>query len=147
MAQACSTSQSNNPDVTIVLINKDLSNDAFENIEPPKFDYSIVDYNNNLQTILMKIVELSKTWTTKNIQEVDLIVRTEAEYTTLMQFRKLSKLNNDILSKKIIDELITHESGLFETRNAQKQPTISTTIEKTKSHKKFKLFGKNKKSE
>jgi len=62
-------------------------------------------------------------WDIKNICIEDLIIRNEGEFKVIQQFRKLKDLSNEILTKRILDDILINESSIFDKRNKNKDPT------------------------
>lgn len=115
-----------------------IKNDTSIDIEPPK-QPSVDDILPQLHALMEKVYEYSKSWTVKNIDPSDLFLRNEQEYTTLMQFRKMQKLNSDMLTKKLLDNLMISENALFEARNENKAPTTTLPTEDKEKKKPKKI--------
>lgn len=112
-------------------------------IEPPKMEIMEVnktpeitkeefqEYATNLHKLLDNIVDLaSKTWGYKELDYGSLIVRDKNEYVTLLQYRRLKKIQDEYLSKNVCDLLITKENQIFESRNEGKEKHHTHRVEK-----------------
>jgi hypothetical protein len=98
----------------------------------------------SLHNISEKVYEYSKAWITKPIDPTDLFIRNEQEYSTIQQYRKIQKLNSEILTKRLLDNLLLNETGIFESRNNEKKPTTTIQEPPKENQKKKGLFSKPK---
>jgi tRNA splicing endonuclease len=98
----------------------------------------------SLHNIAEKVYEYSKAWTIKPIDPTDLFIRNEQEYTTIQQYRKIQRLNSEMLTKKLLDNLILNENGIFESRNQDKKPTTTIQEPPKENQKKKGLFNRTK---
>lgn len=91
-----------------------------------------IQYVAELHKMLDNVIELAKEWNFKDLDYTNLIIKDKNEYTTLQQFRKLKKIQDEYLSKNICDLLIVKENQIFNTRNEGKDKVDEKKNEEVK---------------
>lgn len=99
---------------------------------PPVIKQDISDLHKQYENV----INISKMWNIKNFNPTDLIIKSEQELAAMIQFRHAHKVNADTLTKKICDNIVTHEQSLFDERNKDKKSTEKKSFFSKKSTKK-----------
>ena len=77
-------------------------------------------YHNQIHQLLDIVCEYAKDWSENLIPE-DLIIKDKTEYNVIQSYRHAKTVNNENLGKKLVDQMISHENQIFDTRNQGKE--------------------------